>query len=284
MSDLLEHWVIGDVQGCLYSLQHLLAQPGLLDNPKAHFYFAGDMINRGSASLQVLEYIDGLGARAQCVLGNHDIHFLSVASGKRRANRLDTFEDILQSPRRHYWVDWLRHQPLCLEIAGHLIVHAGIDPRWSLQDLYLTAHEIEQLLQSDEWGVHLLQLFGNEPAQWSRTLSGYERLRYGLNVITRIRYMLRSNLRLNFSDKGAPAQADKSLIPWFEVTPRKISQPIVFGHWSTLGLLSQHNVYALDTGALWGGQLTAMRIPDGKMIQVPAQEPQALLPQPSDKT
>lgn len=269
---MLEHWVIGDIQGCLQSLQHLLTQPGLLDNPNARFYFAGDMINRGPASLAVLEYIDALGPRAQCVLGNHDIHFLSVASGKRRANRLDTFQDILNSPKAAYWIDWLRHQPLCLHVDGQLIVHAGVDPRWSLQELQEMAQGIESMLQSKQWPTHLLHLFGNEPALWSKQLSGYERFRYGLNVITRIRYMHRNDLRLNFSDKCAPKQADPNLVPWFEVQPRQITEPIMFGHWSTLGLLNQYNVRALDTGALWGGKLTAMRIADGKLIQVNAQE------------
>lgn len=278
MSEPLEHWVIGDIQGCLHSLQHLLEQPGLLDNPAARFYFAGDMINRGPASLRVLEYIDALGPRAQCVLGNHDIHFLSVASGERRATRLDTFQDILTSPDRDYWVDWLRHQPLSLEIAGCLIVHAGVDPRWSLQELRTLARGIEAVLQSPQWGPHLQQLFGNEPSLWSEALAGDDRLRYGLNVITRIRYMMRDNLRLDFTAKGDPGTADPALIPWFEVQPRQIAQPIVFGHWSTLGLLNQYNVRALDTGALWGGSLTAMRIPDGKIIQVPAQEHSPLAP------
>lgn len=271
MADSHHSWVIGDLQGCLDSLKYLLAQPALNEDPKAHFYFAGDLINRGPQSLAVLETLEALGDRAHCVLGNHDIHFLSVASGMRRANRLDSFHDILDSPQRDYWIDWLRRQPLLLEVHDHLIVHAGIDPQWSLQELRHIAREIESLLQSDDWAEHLIKLFGNEPDRWSPQLSGYDRLRYGLNVLTRIRYMHRDG-RLDFAYKEAPQNAPDNLVPWFEVQPRTIRQPIVFGHWSTLGLLRNHGVMAIDTGALWGRQLTAIRLQDGVVVQVPAQE------------
>lgn len=271
-----QHWVIGDLQGCRKSLDYLLAQPALRNEPQAQLLFAGDLINRGPDNVGVLERLHQLGERAQCVLGNHDIHFLSVAAGARRANRFDTFQDILNSPKRDFWIDWLRHQPLLIEAAEHLIVHAGIAPEWHLPELRQIAHDIESVLQSGHWKERILNLFGNEPAIWSPDLQGDDRLRYGISVLTRIRYM-HPDGALDFAAKNAPAQAPEHLQPWFRL-PRKIQIPIVFGHWSTLGLLNECGVYALDTGALWGGQLTAMRLQDHQIVQVPAQEKQNLEP------
>lgn len=270
-------WVIGDIQGCLASLNYLLNQPGLLDDPNAEFCFAGDLINRGPHSLAVLQRIHNLGSRAYCVLGNHDIHFLSVAAGMRQPNRFDTFQDILNSQNSNYWINWLRQQPLYLKRQGHLIVHAGIHPNWSLNQLKNIAHEIQQRLRDDDWAFHLSKLFGNEPAQWSTKLTGYDRQRFGINVLTRIRY-IKTDGRLDFSFKQHPQQAPKNLTPWFQITPRKITLPIVFGHWSTLGLTKCNQAIGLDTGALWGGQLTALRLEDGKIVQVPAQEKRPLQP------
>lgn len=270
MTTHINYWVIGDVQGCLHSLKHLLAHPVLHNDPHAHFIFAGDLINRGPDNLGVLNYIHDLGERARCVLGNHDIHFLSVAAGVRQANKYDSFHDILNSPKRDFWVDWLRHQPLLIEADDHLIVHAGVAPCWSLAELRHIARDIEAVLQSDDWHQHILRLFGNEPALWSDKLQGDDRLRYGINVLTRIRYV-HSNGALDFDTKSTPEAAPAHLLPWF-CLPRQIPNPIVFGHWSTLGLLQDHGVYALDTGALWGGQLSAMRLPDHQVVQVPAQE------------
>lgn len=271
-----QHWVIGDLQGCRKSLEYLLDQPALRDEAHTQLLFAGDLINRGPDNIGVLERLDQLGERAQCVLGNHDIHFLSVAAGARRANRFDTFQDILDSPKSDFWIDWLRHQPLLIEAAEHLIVHAGIAPEWRLTDLRQIARDIEAVLQSDRWKERILDLFGNEPAIWSPKLQGDDRLRYGINVLTRIRYMHQDGA-LDFAAKNAPDQAPEHLQPWFRL-PRKILKPIVFGHWSTLGLLNEYGVYALDTGALWGGQLTAMRLQDHQIVQVPAQEKQSLEP------
>src|SRR5690625_2797170 len=208
-----QHWVIGDLQGCLESLDYLLAQPAISSAPQAQLLFAGDLINRGPDNLGVLQRLYQLGDRAQCVLGNHDIHFLSVAAGARRPNRYDTFGDILESPQRDFWVDWLRHQPLLLEAADHLIVHAGIAPDWSLSELRQIARDIEAVLQGDDWKERILSLFGNEPAIWSPELQGDDRLRYGINVLTRIRYM-QADGALDFGAKNAPTEAPEHLQPW----------------------------------------------------------------------
>src|SRR5690625_276377 len=177
-----QHWVIGDLQGCLQSLDHLLAQPALHENSQTHFIFAGDLINRGPDNLGVLQRLHELGDRAQCVLGNHDIHFLSVAAGARRANRYDTFSDILDSPDKDFWIDWLRHQPLMLEAADHLIVHAGVSPQWQIDELRQIARDIEADMQGRDWKEQINTHFGNELANWSPNLQGDDRLRDDINV------------------------------------------------------------------------------------------------------
>lgn len=262
-------WIIGDVQGCARSLQQLLAQPAL-QSPKAHFIFVGDLVNRGPDSAGVLRQVRALGQRAQTVLGNHDIHLLAVAAGVREPSKSDTLDSVLQAADATELINWLRHQPLALHVLGHLIIHAGLDPSWSLQMVLGLAKAVQNTLQSANWQASISQLFGNEPNQWNPNLTGMARQRYTVNALTRLRHF-NAEGRIDTKYKGPP-DASTGLTPWFNMPQRQIELPVVFGHWSTLGLYLSANAIGIDTGCLWGGFLTAIRLSDRCVVQVPNSE------------
>lgn len=262
-------WVISDVQGCAQSLRHLLQQPALQD-PNAHFIFVGDLVNRGPDSAGVLRQIQALGKRAQTVLGNHDLHLLGVAAGQRKCNRSDTLSSVLTAPDADALIHWLRHQPLALHHAGHLIIHAGLHPEWSLQTVLHLAHEVEQTLQSSHWQDHIGLLFGNQPSQWTNDLEPIARQRYTVNALTRLRHFTAKG-EIDHQYKGAP-KAQLGLTPWFDMENRQIETPVIFGHWSTLGLYMRADVMGIDTGCLWGGQLTAVDLRTRQIVQVANQD------------
>lgn len=266
MATPTDYWVIGDVQGCAQSLEQLLAHPEL-QAPHNHLVFVGDLVNRGPDSARVLRAVQQLGTRASTVLGNHDIHLLAVAAGAREAQRSDTLDAILQASDRDQLIDWLRHRPLALHVAGHLIIHAGLPPEWTLHHVLKRAKQVEKQLQADNWQQHIGELFGNKPFYWSDNLSTTEKNRYTINMLTRLRQFDATG-KMDTKDKGAP-RADSGLTPWFAMPERHITIPVAFGHWSTLGLYLQHNVIGIDTGCLWGGQLTAIRLRDKHIIQTP---------------
>ncbi|QJP99142.1 symmetrical bis(5'-nucleosyl)-tetraphosphatase [Herbaspirillum rubrisubalbicans] len=276
MSKQPNYYVLGDVQGCDGSLQALLAQ--LFNEPKniSHLIFAGDLINRGPQSLQTLRTVMQMGERAQAVLGNHDLHLLAVACGIRPAHRDDTLDDILNAPDREELIHWLRHRPLAIHEQGHLIVHAGVLPQWDLHQALALAAEVEAMLQSEQWVDFLRHMYGNHPARWSDDLSGYERLRCIINAFTRLRFC-QADGTMDFAVKEGAAAAPEGLLPWFEVPGRRTAEvTVVFGHWSTLGLVMRPNLIALDTGCVWGGKLSAVRLEDRALFQV--QCPQARQP------
>ena len=257
-------YVIGDLQGCHAQLCALLT---LLEHesPNAQFIFVGDLVNRGPASLATLREIRRLGARARMVLGNHDLNLLAVAHGIRKPQPDDTMDDILQAPDCSELLDWLRHQPLALECAGHLIVHAGVNPAWSVAQTLRLAHEVEAVLQGPDWLAFLPHMYGSQPARWDETLTGTARLRCILNSLTRMRYCSADG-SMDFS-----ADADKKgdRLAWFEVPGRAAADThIVFGHWSALGLTLRAHVSGLDTGCVWVGKLSAMRLEDRAIFQV----------------
>lgn len=258
-----DYWVIGDVQGCIKSLQTLLSHPKL-QRSNAHYVFVGDLVNRGPGSLEVLQLIQALGDRAHVVLGNHDIHLLGVAAGVRTQNHSDTLQPILDAPNAKALIDWLRHQPLALHLAGHLIIHAGLHPSWKLKTVLRLSQSVERCLQANDWKKHIKTLFGNEPKQWHKDLPPEDTRRIVVNILTRLRFFDSQGNITKY--QGTPESTD--LIPWFKMPNRRIELPVVFGHWSTLGLHMQADVVGLDTGCLWGGQLTAMRLRDRKLIQV----------------
>jgi len=270
----MRNYIIGDLQGCHASLQDLLAT--LPPFASDRILFAGDLINRGPHSLQTLRTVMQMGNRAQAVLGNHDLHLLAVACGIRPAHRDDTLDEILAAPDRDELIDWLRHRPLAIHEQGHLIVHAGVLPQWDLKQALSLAAEVEAMLQSEQWIDFLRHMYGNHPARWSDDLAGYDRLRCVINAFTRLRFC-QADGTMDFAVKEGAAAAPEGLMPWFEVPGRRTEEvSVVFGHWSTLGLVMRPNLIALDTGCVWGGKLSAVRLEDRALFQV--QCPQARQP------
>ncbi len=251
---------IGDVQGCDASLQDLLAQAS--PSPEEPLWLCGDLVNRGPASLATLRRVRGWGARAVVVLGNHDLHLLAVASGARSPSRTDTLSDVLAAPDRDELLGWLRTRPLAHRAGGWLMVHAGIWPQWDAEHARDCAAEVEHVLGGSDWGDFLRAMYGNGPERWSDSLSGDERLRAIVNGLTRIRYVWPDG-RMDFDAKEGTSSAPPGRLPWFDAPGRRSAgSPIVFGHWSTLGLVVRPDLVGLDTGCVWGGSLTAVRLED----------------------
>lgn len=249
---------IGDVQGCCNALDRLLDKLGpAADTP---LWFAGDLINRGPASLAALRRVIGLGDRAVAVLGNHDLHLLAIAAGVHRAKRGDTLDDILAAPDAADLIDWLRHRPLAHYDGQRLLVHAGVLPHWDVRVALGLAHEIETQLRGNAWQAFLQSLWGNEPDTWRDTLQGEARSRVIVNAMTRMRFC-DAHGRMEFSASGAPNTAPAGFMPWFDVPQRRSADTlVVFGHWAALGLVVRDDVIALDSGCVWGGKLSAVRL------------------------
>ena len=264
-------WMIGDLQGCCQPLRELLAHPDISGEPNARFWFAGDLVNRGPDSLATLKMVMALGDRAISVLGNHDLHLLAVAAGVRKPGKSDTIDDILKAPDAQEMIDWLRHCPLAHHEQGHLMVHAGVLPAWTTDKTLLLAAEVEEVLRGPNWKVSLSKMYGNEPVLWKDEYRGSKRLRVIINAMTRMR-MCDKNGQMEFTFKGAPAN-NGQMMPWFDVPARASTQDtIVFGHWSTLGLMLRPDVICLDSGCVWGRQLTAMRLQDRRIVQIPCDQ------------
>lgn len=267
-------YLIGDVQGCCTALQQLLAKLEFSPS-RDRLFVLGDLVNRGPASLASLRLLRGLGGAAICLLGNHDLHLLAVAHGVRPAGRGDTLDDILQAPDREALLDWLRQQQMAVFEQGWLMVHAGVVPQWDLAETLSLAAEVEAVLRGPDLPAFLRTMYGNEPNQWDGRLSGPARLRFVVNVLTRIRFCDAQG-RLDFKTKSGAAPA--GFTPWFDVPGRRTAAtPVAFGHWSTLGLIQRPDLLALDTGCVWGGQLSAMRVDGGHLDlrQVDCEQAQA---------
>ena len=261
------HYLIGDIQGCCDALDRLLAEIAFSPS-RDRIYVLGDMVNRGPASLKVLKLLRGFDDAAVCLLGNHDLHLLAVAAGVRKPHRKDTTEDILTSPEREHWLAWLRRRRLAVHEHGWLMLHAGVVPQWDLAQTLGLAAEVEALLQGPELGNFINRMYGNEPARWSEDLAGIDRWRFIVNVLTRIRFCSADGV-LEFDTKEGADSAPSGYMPWFEVPGRKTADtPIAFGHWSSLGLVNRPKLLAIDTGCVWGGQLTAVRVDGGEQSEV----------------
>lgn len=257
-------YVIGDVQGCHDELQALLVQ--VCYTPEQdQLWFVGDLVNRGPQSLHVLRFVKNLGPSARCVLGNHDLHLLAVAAGCGRYRDSDTFEDVLAAPDRDELLSWLSHVPLLHHdaVTGCTMIHAGLPPQWDLAQATACAAEVEAVLRGSTRDEFLRQMYGNEPSLWSDELRGMPRWRFITNCFTRLRYC-DAHGRLALAEKAAPGSQPAQWLPWFAV-PQRRSQNLnlLFGHWSTLGTYSAPGLHALDTGCVWGGSLSALRI-DGQ--------------------
>jgi len=255
-------YAIGDIQGCYDSLMELLGSFGF-DAARDRLWLVGDLVNRGGQSLAVLRFVAGLGPRAVTVLGNHDIHLLMVASGMTRKRGGDTFDDVLDAPDRDELLGWLRRQPLLHTEGGHVMVHAGILPQWPLEDAVALARETESRLAGPGYLDFFAELYGNDPVAWDPALTGHARARFAVNVFTRMR-LVDADGNLDFTHKGSLARAPVGLVPWFD-SPLRVPMraSILFGHWSALGLVERPGVLGLDTGCVWGRQLTAFRLEDG---------------------
>ena len=268
----MDTYAIGDLQGCAAQLDLLLDRIDGV-SPDARLVFVGDIVNRGPASLQTLRRLVALGDRALCVLGNHDLHLLAVSQQIRAPGHSDTLHDILNAPDRDELLDWLRRQPL-LHYDAHLdrvLVHAGLSPEWDLATALACAAEAEAALRGPDFVDFLAHMYGDEPDRWDPMLHGPARLRFITNCLTRMRYCAPDG-RLEMNDKSEPT-ADKPLLPWFAVPGRaNADHGIVFGHWSTLRLprarWREHHVYPLDSGAVWGGELSALCLEDDRLVQV----------------
>ena len=274
-------YAIGDVQGCHREFEALLAVIGFTPAVD-RLWLVGDLVNRGPHSAAVLHTVMALGDGVVTVLGNHDLHLLACAHVPgAKPRRRDTLDEILAAPDRDEMLAWLRRQPLLHHDAtlGYTMVHAGLPPQWDVDYAQARAREVESVLRGDDYRDFLAHLYGDEPVRWDASLAGFPRLRFITNCLTRIRYCTRDGA-LDLNDKGEPS-ADSALVPWFAVPARASGQArIVFGHWSTLRLPQnqwlQAGVFPLDTGAVWGGDLTAMRLEDGALFQVKSRTAVAL--------
>lgn len=269
----MDTFAIGDLQGCAADLERLLDRL-FSESPDAELIFVGDLVNRGPESLRTLRLVKGMGTRARTVLGNHDLHLLAVSHGTRVPGRSDTITEILNAPDRDELLDWLRRQPLALMADTYLVVHAGVLPQWSTEKVMALSAEVEAKLQSDDWTDFMKAMYGNEPAQWSNGLQGNDRLRCIVNAFTRLRFCTADG-EMEFASKEGPGATPPGYMPWFDVPGRLTADtPVIFGHWSTLGVVQRQNLIGLDSGCVWGGKLTAMRLSDRSLIQVDCQQHQ----------
>jgi bis(5'-nucleosyl)-tetraphosphatase (symmetrical) len=261
-------YAIGDVQGCHQQVLALVNRVRA-ESPDPTFIFVGDLVNRGPRSLDTLRFIHGLGGGAKVLLGNHDLHLLALAHGIRKSRRSDTLDDILAAPDRGRLLDWLRRQPLAHFECGHLLVHAGVLPQWSVEQTLRLANEVSTVLSGPDWLMFLRQMYGDAPAQWNDALQGMDRLRCIVNALTRIRFCQADGTMVFNTAEDGGADAPSGYMPWFDVPGRRTAgTPLVFGHWSTLGLTIRENLIGLDTGCVWGGKLTAVRLADHALCQV----------------
>src|SRR5450830_787423 len=252
-------YAIGDLQGCGQQLHNLL---DLIEktSPGAPLLFVGDLVNRGPQSQATLRRLRSL--------GNHDLHLLAVSQGIRPQHATDTLDDILNAPDRDELLDWVRHRPLALFEQGHLLFHAGVLPDWDAAKTMALAHEVETVLRGPDWVDFLRHMYGNEPALWSDDLQGYDRLRCIVNTLTRMRFCTPEG-GIDFKIKEGLGAAPAGYVPWFDMPDRKTADiTCVFGHWASLGLTLRPNLIGLDTGCVWGGKLTAIRLEDRALFQV----------------
>jgi bis(5'-nucleosyl)-tetraphosphatase (symmetrical) len=260
-------YAIGDLQGSIEPLERLL--DAIRFDPAAdRLWFVGDLVNRGPDSLGALRFVQGLGEAAVCVLGNHDLHLLALAEGFGRVHKGDTLDAVLAAPDRDALLHWLRHRRLAWREEGFLLIHAGVLPGWTVDEAMAHAAEAEAALQGPDYHSFFERMYGNAPVAWTPDLRGYDRLRVIVNAFTRLRYCSAAG-EMEFHHKGAPGTQPTGWLPWFDVPGRASADATcVIGHWSTLGLVNRTDLIALDTGCLWGGRLTAVRLADRQAFAV----------------
>jgi len=255
-------YAVGDIQGCHDEFMVLLERIGF-SRSRDLLWLTGDIVNRGPQSLECLRFVKDLGDRAVTVLGNHDLHLLAMSQGNLRFEKNNrTLEPILNAPDRDELLHWLRHRPLMHHDArqNYTLVHAGLPAEWDVPTALQRAGEVESVLRGGQFHGFCMEMYGNNPDRWSDDLQGMDRIRCIVNCLTRMRYCGPDGT-LDFGEHGAPGSQNPGLVPWFKLPGRASRKArILFGHWSTLGYLQSDNVWALDSGCLWGGQLTAVRL------------------------
>ncbi len=271
---------IGDLQGCFGPLADVLAQAGVplerTGGGDERLWLVGDLVNRGPASLETLRWAMRQGDRVVTVLGNHDLHLLAVAAGARPAHRQDTLQEILAAPDRDALLGWLRTRPLAHRERGFLMVHAGVLPAWDVDKVLALAAEVHEALAGDDWGTFLREMYGDEPAAWDDALTGIARLRVIVNALTRLRFCTPDG-RMDLRTKEGAGAAPPGHLPWFDVPQRATRDAtLVVGHWSTLGLVVRPDLLALDSGCVWGGALSAVRLEDRAVFRAAC--PRAAIP------
>lgn len=270
-------YAMGDVQGCYDEMRYLLDRVDF-DPAVDKLWLVGDLINRGRKNVQVLRFVKSLGKRAIVVLGNHDLHFLAVAHGIRRRGSRDTFKDIQEAPDRGELIDWLRTRPLLHHDArlGYIMVHAGILPNWSLKKARSLAKEAQKKLAGEDYLLYLTHIYGDAPNRWNDELEGFERFRVIINAFTRLRYC-KPNGTMEFAHRANVVP--RGFLPWFKhPRPKHAGTRILFGHWASLnGKTGIDDVIGLDTGCVWGRELTIMRLKSGKRITCTREEAQRAL-------
>ncbi len=264
-------YAIGDVQGCWLTLEALLEKIRF-QRGRDKLWFVGDLVNRGTGSLQCLRFVRALANDAVVVLGNHDLHLLAVAEKIAKPHRLDTLDEILQAPDRAALLHWLRQQKLLHVEGRYAMVHAGLMPQWSWRLAEQLARGIETKLRGPRYRDLLRNMYGNQPAVWRDGLRGHQQMRLVLNAFTRMRTLTEAGA-LDLQFKGESSAVPPGLTPWFDVpTVRRAKRTVIAGHWSALGLVQRSDLVGLDTGCVWGRELSALRLDDGKIFQMPSRE------------
>ena len=270
-------YLIGDVQGCDAPLGRLLEAIDFSPS-RDTLYLLGDLVNRGPESGAVLRRLMGYGDSVRCLLGNHDLSLLAVAHGRRAPHRNDTMDKVLLAPDRDALIEWLRQQRMAIRAHGLLMVHGGVLPQWDAAQTLALAAEVEDVLRGPALVDFLNEMYGNQPAQWDDGLEGADRLRVIVNALTRLRFCTPEGV-MDLKASGGPADAPVGYLPWYEVPGRKSAgTTIAFGHWSTLGYVQRRDIISLDTGCVWGGCLSALRLANAgrhELIQVKCEQAQA---------
>jgi bis(5'-nucleosyl)-tetraphosphatase (symmetrical) len=261
-------YAVGDIQGCCTEFRKLL-ELMRFDPSADKLWLVGDLVNRGPDSPGVVRLVRSLGDAAVTVLGNHDLHLLAVAEGVAERHHSDTLDDILSAPDCDELLDWLRAQRMLHVEGDHVLVHAGLLPDWTVAQAQQLAREVEAALHGPQYRKFLERMYGNHPDHWEDGLGGYKRLRVITNAFTRLRICTPQG-GMEFKFKGIPQNIPAGYLPWFEAPGRaSAAATVICGHWSALGLKMTPNVVALDTGCLWGGPLSAIRVDDRRLFQVP---------------
>lgn len=272
-------YAIGDVQGCYRELRDLLDLINFSES-EDRLWFTGDLVNRGPDSLAVLRFVRDLGDSAVVVLGNHDLHLLAVAEGTKQMKSRDTLRSLLEADDAGVLLTWLRTLPFVHRDpgSGFNLLHAGLPPQWDCAEAEDHGRELAETLDSARAPEFLRQMYGDKPDRWSPDLGGWERLRFICNCFTRMRFCDAAG-RLALDEKGPPGSQPKTILPWYEVADRRSQgEKIIFGHWSTIHLGGRQDfgawkVVPLDTGCVWGGTLTALRLEDQRYFSVPSRQP-----------